>query len=393
MISKHILSIGVDDNDLDLFEGQYLIPNGISYNSYLIMDEKVAIMDTVDKRKSMEFLDNLHKQLKGCTPDYLIISHAEPDHASSLRMLLEIYPEICVVGNEKTFRILSLYLDELPKNILFVKEGDLLSLGKHYLTFFMAPMVHWPEVMVSYEKTTHTLFSADAFGKFGALNTTRENSALPEALKDAWLCEARRYYFNIVGKYGSPVQALLKKISTLNIQTIAPLHGPVLQAPLDFYLNKYDLWSRYQPETDGVFIAYTSFHQNTASAALLLKNYLSEAGCSHTETSDLARDDMAKAIENAFRYSTLVLAAPSYDGGLMPFMEDFLHHLKAKNFQNRQVALIENGSWAPCAGKIMSDMLSGMKDIRFLAPLITLNGSLKPSETEKLKMLTHILVP
>lgn len=386
MTDKHIIYIGVNDKDLDFFEGQYMIPDGITYNSYLILDKKIAIMDTVDQRKSQEFLDNLNMHLAGKTPDYLIVSHAEPDHASSIRKLLDIYPDICVVGNAKTFQILSLYLDWQPQNTLTVKDGDMLAFGKYRLTFFMAPMVHWPEVMVSYEETTGTLFSADAFGKFGALDTPADQTG------EDWLCEARRYYFNIVGKYGGPVQNLLKKIASLRIQTIAPLHGPTLHTPLDFYLEKYDLWSRYQPETEGVFIAYASFHGNTASAALLLKNYLQEKGCSAVEIADLARDDMSEAIENAFRYSKTVLAAPSYDGGLMPFMEDFLHHLRAKHFQDRQIALIENGSWAPCAGKVMTDILSTMKGITLLASTVTLRGSVKASDIEQLGALADMLL-
>lgn len=386
MSKQHCITyIGINDYDLDLFEGQYAVPDGISYNSYLITDEKTAIMDTVDKRKVPEYLELLHQSLSGRTPDYLIISHVEPDHASGISSIIKAYPNICLVGNAKTFRMLSLYLEPLPSNTLTVKEGDSLSLGKYHLTFFMAPMVHWPEVMVSYEDTTQTLFSADAFGKFGALTSHAQT-------KEAWLCEARRYYFNIVGKYGAPVQALLKKLASLNIQTIAPLHGPALQAPLDYFLEKYDLWSRYLPETDGIFIAYASFHGNTARAAHLLKEFLEEKGCSAVEITDLARDDMSEAIENAFRYSETVLAAPSYDGGLMPFMEDFLHHLRAKNFQNRRVSFITNGSWAPCADKIMNGLLSSMKSITITEPTITLCGTVKPADIEAIKTLADTLI-
>lgn len=385
MKENDIIYMKVADNDLDLFEGQYKVPDGITYNSYLISDEKIAIMDTVDKRKADIFLEKLNLYLKGKTPDYLIISHAEPDHASGIQQLLQIYPEICVIGNAKTFQILSLYLEHPIQNTLTVKEGDILSLGKHRLRFFMAPMVHWPEVMVSYEETTKTLFSADAFGKFGTSET------LDASNPEAWLDEAGRYYFNIVGKYGGAVQTLLKKLSALDIQCIAPLHGPMLRAPIDFYLNKYDIWSRYLPETNGIFIAYTSFHGNTALAARLLKNQLQNMGCFSIQIADLAREDISKAVENAFRYSTLVLAAPSYDGGIMPFMEDFLHHLKAKNFQNRRVAIIENGSWAPCAGKIMTNILSGMRDITLLSPALTLRGAPKASDTEHFKALATML--
>ena len=386
MKEKDIIYIEVADKDLDLFEGQYPVPNGITYNSYLILDEKIAIMDTVDKRKVDTFLEKLKLSLKGKTPDYLIISHAEPDHASGIQKLLHTYPDICVIGNTKTFQILSLYLEHPIKNTLTVKEGDILSLGKHRLTFFMAPMVHWPEVMVSYEETTKTLFSADGFGKFGTSNT------LDAPVAESWPDEARRYYFNIVGKYGGAVQTLLKKISSLDIQCIAPLHGPMLHAPIDFYLNKYDIWSRYLPEIKGIFIAYASFHGNTALAAHLLKNQLQNMGCTSVQIADLAREDISKAVENAFCYSTLVLAAPSYDSGIMPFMEDFLHHLKAKNFQNRHVAIIENGSWAPCAGKLMTDLLSDMKDITLLSPVLTLRGTLNTSGMEHFNAFAAMLL-
>lgn len=386
MSQQHSITyIGTNDYDLDLFEGQYTVPDGISYNSYLITDQKIAIMDTVDKRKVPEYLELLHQALDRRTPDYLIISHMEPDHASGISHIIEAYPDICLVGNSKTFQLLSLYLEQVPKNILTVKERDCLSLGTYRLTFFMAPMVHWPEVMISYEETTQTLFSADAFGKFGVLTAD-------VLTKEAWLCEARRYYFNIVGKYGAPVQALLKKLALLNIQIIAPLHGPALHAPLDFFLEKYDLWSRYLPETEGVFIAYTSFHGNTARAAHLLKKFLEEKGCSAVAIADLSREDMSEAIENAFRYSKIVLAAPSYDGGLMPFMEDFLHHLRAKNFQNRQVSFITNGSWAPCADKVMTGILSSMKEITIAEPTITLCGTVKPADITKLKSLADTLI-
>ena len=388
MTEQAIIYIGVNDHHLELFEGQYSVPEGISYNSYLIKDEKIAIMDTVDKRKVSEFMNLLILHLSGRTPDYLVISHMEPDHASGICHLLEAYPDICLVGNQKTFKLLSLYLETQPRNILLVKEGDLLSLGKHRLKFYMAPMVHWPEVMVTYEETTQTLFSADAFGKFGVI----ERNDFPYlAAPVSWLYEARRYYFNIVGKYGAPVQALLKKLSTLPLKRIAPLHGPILPSPLDFYLSKYHLWSRYLPETEGVMIAYTSFHGNTAAAAYLLKDCIQKTGYNSVILTDLSKEDMSKAVEYAFRYSKLVLAAPSYDGGLMPFMEDFLQHLKSKNFQNREIALIENTSWAPCAGKRMTELLSDMSNIHFLAPTITIQGKLKENDIQNLIALAALL--
>ena len=336
MIADDILYIGVDDRTLDLFEGQYPIPNGVSYNSYVILDEKVAVMDTVDHRKTDAYLENLERALGGRRPDYLVISHLEPDHASSIGAFLAKYPDTTLVGNAKTFQMLPQYFDlELPAT-LTVKEGDTLCLGKHTLTFVMAPMVHWPEVMVSYDSCDKVLFSADAFGKFGALDA-----------EEAWDCEARRYYFNIVGKYGPQVLALLKKAAGLEIRTVCPLHGPVLQGEaLSHALELYQIWGSYGVESEGVFIAYASLHGNTAAAAEKLAGLLREKGCT-VETADLAREDMAESLENAFRYGKMVLAAASYNAGLMPFMEDFLHHLKAKNYQKRTVALIENGSWPP----------------------------------------------
>lgn len=380
-ITKDILYIGTNDHDIDLFEGQYPVPNGVSYNSYLIMDEKIAVMDTVDHRKALPFLQNLEKALAGRTPDYLVISHVEPDHASSVKAFLDKYPDTTLIGNAKTFPMLLQYFEDLsPKNTLTVKEGDTLSLGKHELHFVMAPMVHWPEVMVTYDSCDKVLFSADGFGKFGALD-----------VQEDWACEARRYYFNIVGKYGIPVAALLKKAASLDIQIICPLHGPVLKENLSYYLEKYQIWSSYQPESEGVFIAYASLHGNTREAALKLAELLKQRGCPKVVLTDLAREELSEAIEDAFRYGKMVLASPTYDGGIMPVMESFLAHLKAKAFQNRTVALIENGSWAPCAAKAMASVLSSMKDITLLDETVTIRGALKESDTAQLEKLADAL--
>lgn len=380
-ITKDILYIGTNDHDIDLFEGQYPVPNGVSYNSYLITDEKIAVMDTVDHRKALPFLQNLEKALAGRTPDYLVISHVEPDHASSVKAFLDKYPDTTLIGNAKTFPMLLQYFEDLsPKNTLTVKEGDTLSLGKHELHFIMAPMVHWPEVMVTYDSCAKVLFSADGFGKFGALD-----------VQEDWACEARRYYFNIVGKYGIPVAALLKKAAALDIQIICPLHGPVLAENLGYYLEKYQIWSSYQPESEGVFIAYASLHGNTREAALKLAEFLKQRGCPKVVLTDLAREELSEAIEDAFRYGKMVLASPTYDGGIMPVMESFLAHLKAKAFQNRTVALIENGSWAPCAAKAMASVLSSMKDITLLDETVTIRGALKESDTARLEKLADAL--
>ena len=381
MITNDILYIGVNDRDIDLFEGQYVVPEGISYNSYVILDEKTAVMDTVDQRKKEDYLANLEKALDGRYPDYLVVSHVEPDHASSVQAFLDRYPETSLVGNAKTFQMLSLYFDLEHANTLTVKEGDVLSLGKHELHFVMAPMVHWPEVMLTYDSRDRVLFSADAFGKFGALDAQED-----------WLREARRYYFNIVGKFGMPVQTVLKKAAGLDIQIICPLHGPVLKENLGYYLEKYQLWSSYEPETEGVFIAFAALHGNTAQAARKLAEILREKGCPRVEVSDLARDDMTEALENAFRYGRVVLAASSYNGGVMPFMEDFLHHLKGKSFQKRQVALIENGSWAPSARKTMCDILSQMNGITLLEPSVTIRGSVKDENLAELETLAEELI-
>lgn len=380
-ITKDIRYIGVDDKTIDLFEGQYVVPNGVSYNSYVIMDEKIAVMDTVDKRATAQFLDNLEQALQGRKPDYLVVSHVEPDHAASVKALVDKYPGVKLVGNAKTFPMLAQYFELDLKDAVTVKDGDTLKLGKHELTFFMAPMVHWPEVMVSYDSCDKALFSADGFGKFGALDADED-----------WACEARRYYFNIVGKYGGQVQALLKKAAALDIQIICPLHGPVLKENLGYYLEKYDIWSSYSVESEGVFIAYASLHGNTAQAAHKLAELLKSAGCPEVEMIDLARGDMAEAVEGAFEFGKVVLAASSYDGGVMPFMDKFLHHLKGKNYQKRTVALIENGSWAPSSARTMKEILSQMKEITVLEPVVTLRGAVKDSDVQQLQALAQALV-
>lgn len=380
-ITNSILYVGVDDKDLDLFESQYIIPNGISYNSYVIMDEKIAIMDTVDARKTEEWISNVDAALAGKEPTYLVISHMEPDHAANIGYLVEKYPGLQVVGNAKTFAMIPQFFDiDLEGRKVVVKEGDTLSLGTHTLQFFMAPMVHWPEVMVTYEQTEKVLFSADGFGKFGALDAD-----------EAWTCEARRYYFNIVGKYGAQVQALLKKAATLDIEMICPLHGPILKEDLGYYIGKYDTWSKYEPEDEGVFIAYASIHGNTAKAAKSLAALLEEKGAKRVAIADLSRDDMAEAVEDAFRHDKLVLAASTYDGGLFPPMEDFLHHLKAKNFQKRTVALMENGSWAPQAARKMRELLESMKEIQICEPVISIKSTMNAQTKTLLEELAEIL--
>lgn len=381
-ITDSIIYIGVDDKTIDLFESQYVVPNGISYNSYVILDEKVTVMDTVDARKTEEWLANLDMVLDGKDVDYLVVSHMEPDHASNIQRMVEKYPNMKVVGNVKTFAMISQFFDvDLSDRSVAVKEGDTLSLGKHTLQFFMAPMVHWPEVMVTYEQTEKVLFSADGFGKFGALDTD-----------EAWTCEARRYYFNIVGKYGAQVQALLKKAATLDIQMICPLHGPVLKEDLGYYIGKYDIWSKYEPEDEGVFIAYASIHGNTAKAAKELAKMLEAKGAKRVAIADLARDDMAEAVEDAFRHDKLVVASSTYDGGLFPCMEDFLLHLKAKNYQKRTVALMENGSWAPMAAKKMREILEGMKEITICEPVVTIKSSMKEETKKVMEELADQLV-
>ncbi|WP_270739905.1 FprA family A-type flavoprotein [Massilioclostridium coli] len=381
-ITDTVVYIGVDDKTIDLFESQYVVPNGISYNSYVILDEKVVVMDTVDARATEEWFKNLENALNGRTVDYLVVSHMEPDHAANIQALAERYPNMQVVGNAKTFQLLSQFFSiDISSRAITVKEGDTLNVGSHTLQFFMAPMVHWPEVMVTYEQSEKILFSADGFGKFGALDTEED-----------WDCEARRYYFNIVGKYGMQVQALLKKAARLDIQMICPLHGPILKENLAHYLNKYDIWSSYRPEDEGIFIAYASIHGNTAKAIKKFAEMLKEKGAPKVSLCDLTRDDMAEAVEDAFRYDRLVLAACSYDGGVFPCMEEFLHHLKAKNYQNRKVALIENGSWAPSAGKVMRSLLEGMKNITIYDEFVSIRSTLKEDSTAAMEALADALV-
>lgn len=382
-ISDKIKYIGVDDTTLDLFESQYAVPDGVSYNSYVILDDKTAIMDTVDKRGMKDWENNLLNALDGRNADYVIVQHMEPDHAGSLARLIELFPEITVVGNAKTFVMINQFFENINiKNSLTVKEGDTLNLGSHTLTFVMAPMVHWPEVMVTYESSEKVLFSADGFGKFGALSLT-ENAD--------WACEARRYYFNIVGKYGAPVQTLLKKASALDIKTICPLHGPVLSDNLGYYLDLYNTWSSYQPESKGVFIAYASIHGNTAYAAEQFAEMLRNKGVENVVITDLSRCDIAEAVEDAFRYDRMVLAAASYDAGVFPIMQDFLHHLQAKAFQNRTVGLIENGSWAPTAAKTMRNILETMKNITIVEPVVTIKSVLKETDIPALEQLADTI--
>lgn len=385
-MNKHITDtvyyVGVDDKTIDLFESQYVVPNGVSYNAYVIMDEKIAVMDTVDPRGTAEWLANLTEVLGDRTPDYLVVSHMEPDHAGSIQILAARYPEMQLVGNAKTFTMMRQFFDfGLENRSVTVKEGDTLSLGRHTLQFVMAPMVHWPEVMMSYEHSERILFSADGFGKFGALDTDED-----------WACEARRYYFNIVGKYGAQVQAVLKKAAALDIAIICPLHGPILSENLAYYLEKYQIWSSYEPEDDGVLIACASIHGNTMAAARRLAEILEKKGAKKVVVTDLARDDMAEAIEDAFRYDKLVLAGASYNADVFPCMESFLLHLKGKSYQKRRVALLENGTWAPSAAKAMREVVSAMKDITLCEPVVTIRSTLKESDVPALEQLADALL-
>lgn len=381
-VTKDIRYVGVNDREIDLFESQYIVPNGVSYNSYLIMDEKIALMDTVDARKTDEWLSQVKEELAGSAPDYLVISHLEPDHAGSIAAIVSAYPEMKLVGNAKTFSMFPQFfkLDIEDKKVV-VSEGETLCLGQHTLQFFMAPMVHWPEVMVTYEQTDKVLFSADGFGKFGALDTEED-----------WACEARRYYFNIVGKYGAMVQALLKKAAALDIQMICPLHGPVLKENLSYYIEKYDTWSSYRAEDTGVLVAFASIHGNTAQAAARFAGMLRENGVAKVVTTDLAREDVAEVIEDAFRYDRMVLFCATYDGGIFPCMEDFLHHLKAKGFQKRTVALVENGSWAPMAAKSMRKLLEEMKDIHIVEPIVSIRSTVDDRVEKELRELADVVV-
>lgn len=378
-ISESIKYIGVDDTTLDLFESQYIVPNGVSYNSYLILDEKIAVMDTVDARKTKEWFENLDKELKEHVPDYLIVSHLEPDHSANIQLFTEKYKEAKLVLSAKAKAMLPQFfnIEGLDERCIVVKEGEELDLGNHHLKFIMAPMVHWPEVMVEYETTEKILFSADGFGKFGALSHDED-----------WACEARRYYFNIVGKYGAPVQTLLKKASTLDIKMICPLHGPILKDNLGYYIDKYQIWSSYQSEDEGVLVASASIHGNTKEVALKVVDLLKEKGVKVAFT-DLIRDDMAEAVEDAFRYSKMILAGATYDGGVFSPMEDFLHRLQHKGYQNKTVGLIENGSWAPLANKVMKDMLTPMKNITICENTVTIKSTYKDENQEAINQLVE----
>ena len=380
-LTESVYYVGADDKTLDLFEGQYVIPEGISYNSYVIMDDKIAVMDTVDKRATDEWFQNLEEVLNGKEPDYLVILHMEPDHAANIEHFLNRYKKAKVVSNPKTFNMIPQFFEhlDLEGRKVVVNEGDELSLGSHTLTFVMAPMVHWPEVMVAYEKKEKILFSADAFGKFGALD-----------VEDEWDCEARRYYINIVGKYGA--QALLKKAATLDIQKIFALHGPMLTENLGYYINKYDIWSSYRPEDEGILIAYASVYGHTKQAAEKLKEILEAKGAPKVAITDLARDDMAEAVEDAFRYDRLVLASVTYDGGIFPCMESFIAHLKSKNYQNRKVAFIENGSWAPIAAKKMRAELEGLKNLTFADTTVSIKSAMKDADIKQLEALADELL-
>lgn len=376
-ISKDIIHIGESDKNLKLFEGQYVLKNGMSYNSYIIKDEKIAILDTIDAGVTEEWLSNLEEVLDGNKPDYLIVSHMEPDHAYNIGLLAKKYPEMKIVGNSFTFNILANFFPiDITERKVMVKEGDILDLGKHKLQFFMAPMVHWPEVMVTYEQTEKILFSADAFGKFGSLDAEEE-----------WLPEARRYYIGIVGKYGMQVQALLNKAATLDIKIICPLHGPILKENLGYYIDKYKTWSSYEPEKEGVFIACSSIYGNTLKAAENMAEILKKQGEKNVILTDLTRDDWAEAVANAFKYSKLIIAASSYNAGLFPSMEHFLGRLKERNYQKRTVGMIENGSWAPSAGRCMKNILSDMKEIKIVEPMVTIKSSVKEENIAEMEKL------
>ena len=385
MISDTIKYIGVDDLDIDLFESQYVVPEGMSYNSYLIDDEKIAVMDTADRRKAEEWKANLKAALGNRQPNYLVAHHMEPDHSALIAWMLETYPELQLVCSAQAAKMLSNFFDgfNFEGRVMTVKEGDILSLGKHELKFIGAPMVHWPEVLMSYDSTDKVLFSADGFGKFGALvNET-----------DDWACEARRYYFNICGKYGIQVQNVLKKAATIDIQTICPLHGPVLKGEaLAEAVKLYDTWSKYEPESEGILIAYASIHGGTAVAAERLAEILSKKGAKKVVVSDLSRSDMAEVIEDAFRYPTVVVAASSYDGGVFPVMHDFLYHLQIKNYQKRRFGIVENGSWAPAAGKVMRSMIEGLKDCEIVEPMVTIRSRMKSADEAQLEQLADSLL-
>ena len=382
-VTENIKYIGVDDTTIDLFESQYIVPNGISYNSYLIVDEKIAIMDTVDLRKGEEWFANLEEALEGRTPDYLVVQHMEPDHSGNISLLMQKYPEVKLVASAKAIQMMPQFFEDtcFEGKTIAVKEGETLNLGTHTLQFFMAPMVHWPEVMVTYDQTDKVLFTADGFGKFGAL-----------AHEEDWACEARRYYFNICGKYGAQVQALLKKAATLDIACICPLHGPILKENLGYYIGLYDTWSKYEVETEGIFVAYASIHGGTKKVAEKLAEILREKGAPKVSIADLCRDDMAEAVEDAFRMGKLVVAAASYDADVFPPMHDFLHHLKLKAYQKRRVGIIENGSWTPCAGRVMKGMLEGMKEIEIVEPMVTIRSTMKQADIPALEALADAML-
>ena len=380
-ISNDIRYIGVNDHEIDLFEGQYVVPNGMAYNSYVIMDEKIAVMDTVDQNFGKQWLDNLSAALDGRKPDYLIVQHMEPDHSANIAVFMDTYPEATVVSSARAFVMMQNFFGtDFAQRRIVVGEGDTLSLGRHNLTFVTAPMVHWPEVIVTYDSFDKVLFSADGFGKFGALDAEED-----------WACEARRYYIGIVGKYGAPVQALLKKASGLDIRTICPLHGPVLSENLGYYLNLYNIWSSYSVESEGVVIAYTSVYGNTKKAVELLAQKLTEKGCPKVTVTDLARDDMAEAVEDAFRYGKLVLATTTYNGSIFPYMRTFIDHLTERSYQNRTVAFLENGSWAPVAAKTMAKMLESSKNITFAQNTVTVTSALSEKSIAQIEALAQEL--
>ena len=382
IISNDIFYVGVNDHDIDLFEGQYEVENGMAYNSYVIIDDKIAVMDSVDKHFKDEWLDNIDQVLKGRTPDYLIVQHMEPDHSANIVSFVEKYPNVQIVSTAKSFVMMKQFFkNDFEDQRIVVKEKDTLELGKHTLTFIMAPMVHWPEVMVTYDSQDKVLFSADGFGKFGALD-----------VEEDWACEARRYYFGIVGKYGMQVQALLKKAATLDIQTICPLHGPILTDHLDYYLGLYQTWSSYGVESDGVMIAYSSVYGHTKEAVALLAEKLKEAGCVKVAVNDLAREDMAEVVEDAFRYGKIVFATTTYNADIFPCMKEFIHHLTEKNFQKKTVAFIENGSWAPVATKVMKAMMEKCKNLNYLENNVTILSALSDENIEKIGLLAQELM-
>ena len=393
MISDSIKYIGVDDLDIDLFESQYVVPEGMSYNSYLIDDEKIAVLDTADRRKGEEWKANLTAALNGRQPDYLVVHHMEPDHSALIAWMLETYPGVQLVCSAQAVKMLSNFFDgvDFTGRVITIKEGDTLPLGKHTLQFIGAAMIHWPEVIMSYDTTDKVLFSADAFGKFGAVKVNVQWSMFNEEFD--WACEARRYYFNICGKYGSQVQIAMKKIGALDVQAICPLHGPVLKGEaLSEAVRLYDIWSKYEPESEGILIAYASIHGGTAAAAERLGEILRAKGAPKVVVSDLSRSDMAEVIEDAFRYPTVVVAASSYDAGVFPVMHDFLHHLQIKNYQKRKFAIIENGSWAPTAGKVMKSMIEALKDCEIIEPMITIRSRMKASDEALLEQLADSLL-